>query len=247
MLFSLYAEVNAVSSWRGVERDGKFACTNLLKEWPANGPRMIWAFENAGIGFSSPVIANNRVYVNGMVDGIGYLFILSANGELINRFPYGRELTYNYPGTRSTPVIIGNLMYIATSYGVLVCMDTNTGAIRWSKDLFNDLDGRSMHWGFTENLVIDGDLLFVSPGGTRHNVVAINRHDGKLVWTSAATGGTSAYNSPQLINHNGRSILVAMMQNDILGLDAKTGRLLWSHPYQSQRGIHPNTPIYHNG
>jgi outer membrane protein assembly factor BamB len=247
MLISIAAESQMTSTWRGPARDGKFPETNLLKQWPENGPKMLWAYENLGIGFSSPVLTNGKIYINGMEGETGYIYILSEKGEFIQKYPYGPEVSSNYPGTRSTPVIIDNLAYVATGHGVVLCLDINTGKTIWSKDLFNDFDGSNIRWGFTENLAIDGDLLFCSPGGKKHNIVALNRHNGNLEWSAAATGELSAYNSPQVINHNGSKILVAMMASDIIGLDTKTGKMLWSHPYKGQRSIHPNTPIYHDG
>jgi outer membrane protein assembly factor BamB len=126
-------------------------------------------------------------------------------------------------------------------------MDLNTGQKKWSKGLFSDFDGSNLRWGFTENLVIDEDILYASPGGNKYNVVALNRNTGNLVWASPGKGGLSAYCSPLLINHRGKKMLVTLMANDVIALDPKNGKLLWSHPYANNRSIHPNTPIYHDG
>lgn len=235
------------NNWRGPARDGHYPDRGLLKQWPANGPRLNWVFENLGIGFSSPVIANGKVYVTGMEGDMGFVYILSKNGVLEKKYPYGKEDTGSYPGTRSTPTIVGNLMYLATSQGEFFCMDLNTGRKLWSVNLFSDLDGRNIRWGFTENVIIDGDLIFVSPGGTKHNIVALNRRTGALVWTNDTKDGVSAYCSPLIINHHGRKMLITMMANDVVALEPATGRFIWSFPYANQRNIHPNTPIYHNG
>lgn len=36
------ATVSAQSQWRGPNRDGIYPEPNLLKEWPADGPKMLW-------------------------------------------------------------------------------------------------------------------------------------------------------------------------------------------------------------
>lgn len=235
------------NNWRGPARDGQYPDRNLLKQWPEAGPTLLWVNEKLGIGFSSPVFANGKIYVTGMEGDMGYVYILSNRGELERKFPYGKEDTGNYPGVRSTPTIIGNLMYMVSSQGKLVCMNLTNGEIRWSKNLFTDFDGTNIRWGFTENMVIDGDLLYVSPGGTKHNIVALNRHTGALVWSNSSKDGVSAYCSPLMIQHHGRKMLVTMMQHHVVALDAANGNLLWSFPYANQRSIHPNTPLYHDG
>ncbi len=238
---------NIINNWRGPDRSGHYHESGLLNEWPEGGPEMVWAFEELGIGFTSPVIENGRIYVSGMEGDMGYIYILSMQGELKAKYPYGNEISSRYPGTRSTPTIAGNLMYVATGNGELICMDLENGNINWSRDLFNDFDGSNIRWGFTENLVIAGDLIYCAPGGDEFNIVALNRHSGEPEWSSTGEGGLSAYCSPLIIDHNGQQILTTIMQRNILGMDAQTGELLWSYPYANMRNIHPNTPVYYQG
>jgi outer membrane protein assembly factor BamB len=235
------------NNWRGPERDGHFPDKNLLKQWPANGPRMIWANENLGKGFTSPFLANGRIYVTGLEGDMGFLYVLAENGQLHQKFPYGKEVDSSYPGTRSTPTFAGNLMYVATGHGELVCMDITNGQKKWSKGLFTDFDGKNIHWGLTENLVIDGDMLFVSPGGQKNNIVALNRHTGALIWTSPGAGTLSAYGSPLLFTHNGNKVFVNTMYGHVVALNPTNGQVLWTYPLENRHQIHPNTPIYHNG
>ncbi len=235
------------NNWRGPDRDGKYPDTGLLKQWPENGPKMLWAYEELGKGFSSAVIANNKIYITGTENDDGYIYELSLQGAFLKKIPYGKEMIESYPGSRSTPTIAGNLLYLATGVGKLVCINLNTGLKEWSKDLFKDFDGKNNVWGVTENLIVDGDIVYCSPGGKKNNVIALNRFNGNLVWTSEGKGELSAYGSPLLINHNGRRILISILQKHILGIDPETGKVLWSHPFTNRHEIHPNTPIYRDG
>lgn len=244
---NLYLGAQTFNSWRGPGRDGKYPETGLLKQWPEHGPKMLWAYEGLGKGFTSAIPYEGQVVVTGMEGETGFLYILSNQGKMLKKFPYGKEIASNYPGTRSTPAIAGNLAYIATGLGKLVCLDLATGQEKWSRELFSEFDGSNIQWGFTENLVIDGDIVYCTPGGKKNNMVALNRLTGRLIWTSEGVGELSAYCSPLLIDHHGRKILVTMMEKHIMALDAATGRLLWTHPHANQRNIHPNSPIYHDG
>jgi outer membrane protein assembly factor BamB len=245
--FNFYTNAQTYNNWRGPDRDGKYPETGLLKQWPSGGPAMLWAYEGLGRGFTSAIPANGKIYVTGMEGDMGFIYELSTQGQLLRKYPYGKEMGGNYPGSRSTPTIAGNLMYIATGEGALVCIDLSTGTEKWSRDLFNEFDGQNIRWGFTENLIIDGDIIYCAAGGKKNNIIALNRITGKLIWSSEGKGDVSAYCSPLLISHNGRKILVNMMHSNIVGLDASTGKLLWSYPYANQRNIHPNSPIYHDG
>ena len=249
LLFTVsISDAQIARNWRGTERLGIYHERGLLQEWPAGGPEMLWAYERLGSGFSSPVVANGNIYITGKEDGTGYVYKLSMEGDLVDRFAYGPEFHgEGYPGSRNSPAVVDDSIYIVSSNGVLVCMDANTGRITWRRDLFNDFDGRNIRWGLTENLLVDGDRIFCAPGGRKYNIVALNRHDGKVIWASEGTGEVSAYCSPLLVDHHGRKMLITHMENHIVGVSAYTGRLMWSHPHRNRWDVHPNTPIYNQG
>ncbi len=235
------------TKWRGENNNGVYNETGLLKEWPANGPEILWYFEGLGEGHSSPVFANGVIYISTMIDSIGYIYVLSQDGKLKWKVSYGKEFTESYPGARTSPVIVGDLLYIYTALGKLTCMDANDGKIKWTKDSFTDFDGKNIRWGVTETVAIKDDMVFITPGGTKNNVVALNRFTGDLIWTSAGKGDLSAYCSPLLVELPARTLLVTMTADHIIGLDAKSGEMLWDYPQTNRWQVHANTPIFHNG
>ena len=248
MLLSLVTAFPQVAeNWRGPGRQGIYAEKGLLQEWPAGGPEMLWTYEQLGDGFTSPVIHEGKIFITGMEERTGYLYVLSTEGILERKFPYGQEYYQSYPGSRSTPSLVGNRAYLVSGHGVLVCMDHSNGSIVWQRDLFGDFDGSNIRWGFTENLLVDGDRIYCTPGGRKYNIVALNRHNGEIIWASEGAGDLSSYCSPLLVDHYGRKLLITMMQRHIVAADAGTGRFMWSHPHANFRNIHPNTPIYHEG
>ncbi len=246
LLMSFNANSQQINNWRGPDRDGKYPEANLLKAWPEGGPEMLWSYETLGKGFTSTSIANGKIYITGIEGETGYLHILSLNGQLEKKIAYGSDIfsLVGFPGSRSSPTVAGNLCYIVSGFGKLYCIDTNTDKTIWSKDLFTDFDGKNIRFSFTENLLIDGNLIFVSPGGVKNNIVALNRMTGNLVWTSAGKGDVSAYCSPLLIVSNGKKLLVNMMSQNTVAIDVATGSLVWTYPYSNKNRIHPNTPIF---
>lgn len=240
----IYAQNSTV--WRG-GNDGIYNESGLLKEWSADGPEVLWTYEELGDGHSSPVIANNQIYISTMIDGEGYIYVLDKSGKLKWKINYGKEFTESYPGARSSVVVAGDLMYMYSGHGELVCMDANNGDEKWRKSAFNDFDGENIKWGVTETVLIDGDKVYFTPGGKRNNVVALNRFNGDVIWSSPGKGELSAYCTPKLIELPARKLLVTHTADHIIGLDAESGDLLWDFEHTNRWSVHPNTPIYNDG
>ena len=232
--------------WRG-DGNGVYSETGLLKAWPEDGPEILWAYEGLGEGHSSPVFANDQIYISGMVDGEGLIFVLSQDGKLNWKVSYGKEFSESYPGARSSVVVAGDLMYMYSGLGDLVCMDATNGELKWKKNAFEDFDGKNIRWGVTETVLVDGDLVYFTPGGTKNNVVALNRFNGDMVWTSPGKGELSAYCTPLLVKLPSRNLLVTHTADHILGFDAKSGELLWDYPQTNRWQVHANTPIFYEG
>ncbi|NOR75439.1 MAG: PQQ-binding-like beta-propeller repeat protein [Draconibacterium sp.] len=235
------------TKWRGENSNGIYNETGLLKEWPATGPEMLWHFDGLGEGHSSPTFANNLIYVSTMIDSTGYIYALSQGGKLKWKVPYGLEFFNSYPGARTSPVIVGDLLYIYSGKGLLTCMSAIDGEVKWTKNSFEDFDGKNIRWGVTETVAVNGDLVYITPGGVENNVVALNRFSGDLVWSSAGKGELSAYCSPILIDLPARKLLVTMTADHIIGLDAATGNMLWAYPQTNRWQVHANTPVFYDG
>jgi outer membrane protein assembly factor BamB len=233
--------------WRGINSDGIYSVEQLLPVWPAEGPQVLWSFTGLGKGFSSPAFANNKIYINGMIDGQAVLFVLDLNGKELQQFKYGKEFEESYPGVRSSPTIVGELAYLLTGNGKMVCFDLKAGKPVWEKELFKQMDGANITWGITETPVIEGEKLFLTPGGKTNNVVALNRLTGETIWNCAGLGELSAYCTPLLVKLPARLLLVTHMAYHVLGIDAATGKLLWTFEHPNQWAAHANTPVFYGG
>jgi outer membrane protein assembly factor BamB len=249
ILISINLNINAqdIAQWGGNNRDGIYSDKGLLKKWPDAGPTLLWHYDNLGDGHSSAAVTSSAVYTAGMVGDKGFIYSFDLNGQLLWKSEYGTEWTQNWNGVRSSPLVYHNKVYIYSSFGILVCLDSKTGKILWTIDTFKDYDGQNITWGVTENLLCDGDKIFCTPGGTEANVIAVNADNGKLIWKCKGNSEKSAYNSPCLITLPNRKILVTMTEKSILGIDAATGTLLWSAEQTNQWSVHANTPVFRNG
>ena len=127
--------------WRGPQRDGNSKDTGLLKQWPADGPKLLWQVNDIGDGYSTPIVVGNRIYLmsnNGMENE----FVAAhstKDGKVIWTTRVGNVGNPNqnppYPKARSTPTLDGNFLYALSSDGDIACLETKTGKIRWSKNI----------------------------------------------------------------------------------------------------------------
>lgn len=246
-LFCGFIPFQEVVQWRGANRDGIYNETGLLKQWPENGPKLLWHFDELGDGHSSATVTSKAIFTAGTVNGMGVIFSFDLEGKLLWKKEYGKEWTESWPGVRSTPLFIDENIYLMSGYGVVVCLNAEDGNIIWSVDLMKDYDGKNIVWGVTENLLVDGNTLYCTPGGTDANVVALDRNSGRLMWKSQGKGELSAYCSPTMIKLPNNRIFVTMTAKSIIGIDASNGNLLWSHEQTNQYSVHANTPLYNDG
>lgn len=235
------------AQWRGVNRDGIYNESGLLKQWTENGPKLLWHFDELGEGYSSATVTRNSIYISGTLDGMGVIFSFDHNGKLNWKTEYGKEWVESYPGARSTPLFVDGRLYIMSGFGLVVCLSADKGNISWAVNLMTEYDGQNIKWGVTDNLLVEGNNLYCTPGGIEANVIALDKNTGKMIWKSKGNGEISAYCSPLVVNLPKRKLFVTHTSNSIIGLDAVDGKMLWKFNHINTYAIHPNTPIYSNG
>ncbi len=256
LAFVLSAGKPEIHEWRGTGRAGIYPDKNLLKEWPADGPAEILKVGNIGNGYVSPVFSGDRFYISGEVDSMSVLFCFDLKGVKQWQTILGREWTKTSRGSRSAPTIDGNLLYIGSGMGDLYCVQTSDGKVVWSKDLVKDFDAKTPFHGHSAAPLVDGERVFWMPGGREYNMVALNRFNGRMIWSNKGFGETEGYNSPKLIDLPSREIVVTFSSYHLMGFDASSGKLLWSQeqdsypPDQRKPGIgdtHSNTVLFEDG
>lgn len=225
-----------IYQWRGENRLGIFNENNLLKIWPDNGPEEIWFIEGVGNGYGSPIITDKEIFITGEIDSIATLFCISFEGEIHWKAPFGKEWVVSWPGSRSAPTIVDDLIYVGSGMGNLYCLKRENGEVVWSKNFTKYFKGIYPRFGHSEAALVDGDKVFWTPGGKEHNVVALNRFSGDLIWSNSGHSERSGYNPGTLIELPNRKIFVTFSAYNMMGFDIETGKLLWTHAQD-------NTPL----
>ncbi len=246
---SSYAQL---TQWRGPSRDGHFTETNLLTEWPENGPDQILEVENIGKGWSSPILAGDMIYVTGMIDTLDYLTAIDMSGNVKWQVAYGRSWNQSFPDTRSTPVVEDNRIYVQSGTGRVACIDRDSGKEIWAKEVDEQFNVEYHLWGNSETPLIVDNKLICTPGGSKTSVVALDKMSGETIWQTESLGGPRAYASPTLYEYNDFRYILAVIGTHLMAIKPETGEIAWSYKYfdlgnWDQTGlIWTNTPVFNN-
>ncbi len=239
--------------WRGPDRTGIYEDTGLLKEWPKNGPKQILKLSALGKGHSSPVVYKNKIYITGRIDSLEYLSCFDQEGTRLWQKKFGKAWYKSFPETRCTPTIEKGLAFLVSGSGEVACHSTKTGEQVWFVDADSLFHGNIWQYGVSESPVITEDAVIYTTGGDSCSLIALEKKTGELLWQSKSLGGARGYASPTLVIHNDVPLIIAQTARDVLGIDARSGDLLWSHNLidfhlnSMGKGNNINTPIYQDG
>jgi outer membrane protein assembly factor BamB len=258
----LKASVGDWPGWMGADRSGVSTETGLLKQWPKDGPKLLWKVQDIGEGYSTPSFAAGKIFLmsnRGLDDEFALALNVKDGSKIWERRigKVGEPKQYgNYGGSRSTPTVDGDAVYVLGSDGDLACLDAAKGEVRWQKSLRTDFDGKPGIWAYAESPLIDGDVLVCTPGGDTATLVALNKTTGEVIWKTAvpaAAGAgrmpksnTAAYASAIVATVGGVKQYIQVLTGGVVGVAAKDGKLLWR--YEKMKGnTMCNTPLFHDG
>ena len=127
--------------WRGDSRRDHSPDKGLLARWPQEGPKRVWLFEKAGLGYAGYSIAQGSLFTMGLREGQEFLIAVdAASGKELWSTPAGPKYPNNWgDGPRMTPTVDGNHVYAIGGQGLLICVDARSGKQLWSKNLVTDL------------------------------------------------------------------------------------------------------------
>ena len=227
--------------WRGLKRDGHSPETGLLKEWPKEGPKLVWQVKDIASGYSTPSIVGDRIYLvsNEGMENEFALALSTKDGSRVWSAKLGGvgnpKQNPSYPAARTTPTVDGKLLYALGSDGDLVCLETASGKEKWRKSLRKDFEGKPGVWAYSESPLVDGDALICTPGGSNATMVALNKNTGATIWKCALPEGVDAsYACPIVFESGGTKQYVQFLQQGLIGVEAKTGKLLWRYERSAQ-------------
>jgi outer membrane protein assembly factor BamB len=229
--------------WRGADRTDISRETGLLKQWPEGGPKRLWLYKDAGLGFAGFSVVGQMLYTMGARNDTEMLIALDVkDGSEKWTAPIGPMLTNDWGyGPRGTPTVNGDFIYALSGKGELVCAKAADGSIVWKASM-KELGGGIPGWGYTESPLVDGDKVLCTPGGKQGAIAALDKHTGKVIWQSKDFTEGAQYSSIVPADINGKHQYIQLTMHKLVGVDAETGNVLWTSDWPGKTAVIP-TPI----
>jgi outer membrane protein assembly factor BamB len=207
--------------------------------WDEAGPEILWR-RALGEGYSGIAVASDTLYTM-FRDGSREVVVAmsAANGDTIWSRAYEAPIpdymeTDRGFGPHSTPLVLGDVVYTVGVRGTLLALDRTNGEILWRKELIGELNGTPDKRGYAASPLAFEDLLILPLGGEGQSVVALRQSDGEVVWKVGDL--PNAMSSARLIEHKGETQAVIVVNGAVLGVEPRTGALLWQQPHAAHWG-----------
>lgn len=234
-----------------------FVSTSLAADWPNfRGPnhngissetafkktndkplKMLWDRE-VGSAFSSFAVVGDRVYTCGTQNKQQVLFALNAGtGAIVWQTPIEGEFKQEFgDGTRATPTVDGDYVYILGALGHLMCVKAASGELVWDKHF-----SHMPRWAYAGSVLIEGDLAIASAGASDGALVAFDKLTGKERWR---TGDEPVgYATPYPFTFHGKRYIVGFMAKSVIIVEATSGKLAAEIPWETDWDVNAASPI----
>jgi outer membrane protein assembly factor BamB len=237
--------------FRGPRRDGISDERGLLQTWPDGGPKALWRAAGAGRGFSSPIIAEGRLFVTGDVGEDHYILAYDLEGKQLWKIKSGAAWLNQYQGARASVTYSAGRLFHQNAHGRVVCLDAATGADVWSVNVLERYKAENITWGLSECLLVDERAVYVTPGGRDALIVALDKRNGRELWRSAPqlegesgeVAQGAGYAAPIMVRFAGRRLIIGCAAKSLFCVDADTGAIQWTRPRPTSYSVLAMSPV----
>lgn len=249
LVFAYAVQAQDWRQWRGPTRDGIVPAASAPKAWP-DSLRRVWRVE-IGEGYSSPVVAEGRVFVHSRRDPDEIVTALDlASGKILWQQKYpatfekNRYATKMAKGPNATPLVAGNRLFTLGVTGVLTAWDAATGRLLWRQDFSKTVDTSKLFCGTSASPLLLDNRVVVQIGSDVHGgkILSLDPANGAIKWEWSGHG--PGYASPVVCDISGKMQIVTMTDSSIVGLDTKTGGQLWTVPFLDDWHENIVTPVW---
>ena len=238
--------------FHGADRTNRSKETGLLKTWPEGGPSLLFTISGLGEGFNSTTIAGGKIFTAGKTGDQSWIFAFDMNGRLVWKKQSGEpwkvtvSWASSYNGPRSTPTYDNGVVYHLSESGKLTAYKSNDGAVIWTRDLPKDFNADIPMYGYAESVLIEGNNLYVRPGGQKGYQACLDKNTGKTIWATTGITGDYGYSSTIISDFGGFRQVLGSSNTCYYSMEAMSGKLLWVADFRNRYEINCTDPIVYN-
>jgi outer membrane protein assembly factor BamB len=226
--------------WLGPRRDGSIDAA--IPPW--SGPLQAAWRRDVGEGHSSPIVADGKVFLHSKGDGNQEVVTAwDISGKELWRSSYSRPPYSNIfgNGPRATPAWADGKLYTLGVTGLLYCWDAGSGKELWHADLLAKFAAKNLFFGTSASPLVQGDLVYVMPGGKEGAMAALDAKTGEVRWKCGTEA--ASYASPMMTSIGGKDLVVFLTAEGVVGVDAAGGQEYWRVPLKDRLNESSTTPV----
>ncbi len=229
-------------TYGGLNNDHSSSEFGLRLNWEDEEPKILWSMD-VGSGYSSVVVSGESALCQGNKDGKNTLYCLnSETGKIkwIHQYPCKKAADYFQGGSRSTPTVSDDKVFVLSHEGDLYALDLITGKVLWSTNLVTDLDGIRPQWGYASAPLVSEGKVIIQTGSQKGSLVALNSTNGNIIWRTGNYG--AGYSTPFLRKSKEGEIAVfnqfGLVLNQLSkGIESK------KYQHKTRYGINASQPL----
>jgi len=239
--------------FRGPGGQGHSSVKNLPLRWSNDSENIRWKSELKGLGWSSPSVKGEQVWLTTATDEGTSLWAICLeldSGRTIHEVEVFRPENPGRVHTKNsysspTPVIHGDLVFVHFGNLGTACLSTD-GKIIWKTRMqYNHVHGPG------GSPVVFEDLLILSCDGARDQfVVALDQATGRERWRTNRPENPArkkfAFSTPTLIESDGKTQVVSAGAGHVVSYDPASGREIWHAAYPDGYSVVPR-PVFGHG
>lgn len=246
----------AAADWpryQGPRGDCTIPAAGWSKDWPADGPPVLWQAE-LGKGLGSFAITAGRAYAAGNdgadKDTLWCLDLETGKPLWQHSLPVPTKC-HDMPivpyGPAATPALVGDKVWFISRDGHVLCLDAAKGGVIWQKHLVDDLGGKRPVYGYSASPFIHEGRLYLDTGAGQpgKSNACLDASTGAILWQ--AGDGEAGYATPQMLRQDGKDILVLFKGQALELRAAADGALLARHATETRDFCNCATPVLRDG
>jgi len=238
-------------AFRGPGGQGHATDLSVPREW-SETLNVAWKTSVSGLGWSSPVIADGKVWLTTAVEQRGISLRLlgfdAASGqplvnvEVFNVVAMRGEINPKNSWASPTPIVDGDRIYVHFGADGTAAVRTD-GTVLWKQRF----EYASQHGAGGSPILHGGLLIFSCDGSDAAFVVALDTQTGKVRWkTNRRFPFDQAYTTPLVVRVGDRDQLISVGAFRATSYDPLNGKEIWRVSYADGFSNVPR-PVFAHG
>ncbi len=244
------------NQFRGPAGQGHADISDVAVTW-SESENVAWKVALPGNGWSSPVVANNQIFVTTAVvneeaktTSLRAVCLNAVDGNTIwDTEVFQKEGAPKIHEKNShaspTPVVEGEHLYVHFGTEGTACL-TTAGTVVWKnqEQVYEPVHGSGGSPALTDDM-----LILCCDGGDKRYAIGLDKQTGKEVWKTPRELEPSrgfSFCTPTIIEADGRTQAICPGSGGVWSYDPATGQQLWRVAYGEGYSVVPR-PVFGHG